>query len=150
MIADFVEGLGPWAWWVGGVVLLALEIVLPGNVFVWFGIAAILTGVVAMFTDLAWQVLLIIFGALSLVLVIVGRGYFARGSQSAEPLLNRRADSLIGRVYVLSEPIVGGSGTIRVNDANWRVNGPDLPSGTRVKVVGHDGVVLTVARTEGQ
>ncbi len=111
VIADFVEGLGPWAWWIGGVILLALEIVLPGNVFVWFGIAAILTGVVAMFTDVAWQIQLIIFGVLSLVLVIVGRGYFARGSQSAEPLLNRRADSLVGRVYVLSEPIVGGSGT---------------------------------------
>ena len=150
MIGDFVEGLGPWAWWIGGVILLALEIALPGNVFVWFGIAAILTGVVAMFSDLAWQVLLIIFAVLSLVLVIVGRRYFARGSQSAAPLLNRRADSLVGRVYVLSEPIVGGSGTIRVNDANWRINGPDLPSGTRVRVVGHDGVVLTVASAEGQ
>jgi inner membrane protein len=148
VIVDFVRGLGAWAWIIGGVILLALEIAAPGNVFMWFGVAAVLTGVLSLFTDLGWQIDLIVFGGLSLILVIVGRRYFARRSESADPLLNRRAESLVGRVYVLSEPIVGGIGRVRVNDANWRINGPDLPSGTPIKVVGHDGAVLTVARAE--
>lgn len=148
MIA-FVEGLGAWAWWIGGVILLALEIVAPGNIFVWFGLAAILTGVVAMFGDVSWQVELLIFGVLSLVLVIAGRRYFARRSGGgAEPFLNQRLDGMVGRDYVISEPIVDGVGHVRVNDANWRITGPDLPSGARVKVVGHDGAVLTVVATE--
>ena len=70
-------------------------------------------------------------------------------ASSEEPLLNERATRLIGKVYTLGEPIVGGNGTIRVGDANWLVSGPDLPSGTRVRVTGHDGTVLTVAPTEG-
>ncbi|MCB1486362.1 MAG: NfeD family protein [Bauldia sp.] len=148
MILELLDELGAWAWWVGGVVLLALEILLPGNVFVWFGIAAILTGVVALFTDLSWQLDLLIFAVLSLVLVIVGRRYFARSSASDEPHLNSRLDGMVGHVYVLHQPIVDGVGQIRVYDANWRVKGPDLPSGARVKVMGHDGAVLTVGRAE--
>lgn len=146
---DFVEGLGAWAWWIGGVILLALEILAPGNVFVWFGVAAILTGVVALLADITWQLEWIIFGVLSLVLVIAGRRYFARRAEtSAEPFLNRRLDAMVGHDYVLSEPIVDGVGQIRINDANWRINGPDLPSGSRVRVVGHDGAVLTVAAAD--
>ncbi|MCB1496532.1 MAG: NfeD family protein [Bauldia sp.] len=148
MILDLLEELGAWAWWIAGVLLLALEILLPGNVFVWFGIAAILTGVVALFGDLSWQIDLLIFAVLSLVLVIVGRRYFARRSESDEPHLNMRLDSMVGRSYVLPEPIVDGVGRIRINDANWRVKGPDLPSGTRVKVIGHDGAMLSVGRDE--
>ncbi len=143
-----LDQLGPWSWWIGGVILLALEILLPGNVFVWFGIAAILTGVVALFADLTWQVDLILFGVLSLVLVVVGRRFFARGSESEQPLLNRRLDGMVGQTYVLPEPIVGGIGHVRVYDANWRVAGPDLPSGTRIRIVGHDGAVLRVSRDD--
>ncbi|SDB03386.1 NfeD family protein [Bauldia litoralis] len=148
MILDLLDDLGPWAWWIAGLVLLGLEIILPGNVFVWFGIAAILTGAVALFADFGWQVDLILFAVLSLVLVIVGRRFFARRSRSDEPMLNRRLDGMVGRQYVLPEPIVGGVGHVRVNDANWRVTGPDLPSGTRIKVVGHDGAVLRIDRID--
>jgi inner membrane protein len=149
VILETIRALGAWAWWIGGVILLALEIVVPGNVFVWFGIAAILTGVVAIVTDLAWQVEAIIFGVAAIVLVVVGRRYFARVGGSEEPLLNERATQLIGKVYVLGDPIVAGMGRIRVGDTVWRLTGPDLPSGTRVRIVGHDGTVLRAAPAEG-
>ena len=69
-----------------------------------------------------------------------------RQEQGDEPLLNERAERLVGKSYVLAEPIVDGKGRIKIDDANWRITGPDLPSGTRIRVVGHDGAVLTVAR----
>ena len=50
MILQVIHQLGPWSWWILGLILLALEIVVPGNVFVWFGVAALITGVVALFT----------------------------------------------------------------------------------------------------
>jgi membrane protein implicated in regulation of membrane protease activity len=47
---------------------------------------------------------------------------------------------------VLAEPIVNGQGRVRIDDTNWRLTGPDLPAGTRVKVIGTDGgAVLKVA-----
>jgi membrane protein implicated in regulation of membrane protease activity len=149
MILDFVNDLGAWAWWVGGAILLAIEIVAPGNVFVWFGIAAILTGAAALVTDIAWQYELVLFAVLSLVLVIVGRSWFGRPSASEEPLLNQRATRLVGRSYVLGDPIVDGSGRIRIDDTMWLLTGPDLPSGTRVRIVGHDGSVLRATPADG-
>jgi inner membrane protein len=147
MILQIVHQLGPWTWWVLGLVLLGLEILVPGNVFVWFGVAALLTGVLALFTELGWQVELIVFVVLALVLVVAGRRLFARTTQPGEqPFLNDRAHRLVGSSYMLSAPIVDGHGQVKVDDTNWRVVGPDLPSGTLVKVVDADGAVLKVEK----
>ncbi|MCP4384239.1 MAG: NfeD family protein [Hyphomicrobiales bacterium] len=150
MIIDYIRslGLGPWTWIVGGLLLLAVEVIAPGNIFVWFGLAAVFTGVVSIIADLSWQIGLLVFGISSLLFVVVGRRFFARSSASTEPLLNRRTDRLTGTTYTLTEPIVGGVGKVRINDANWRVKGPDLPSGTRVRIVGHEGAVLRVERDD--
>ncbi len=149
MILDFIEDLGAWAWWVGGAILLAIEIIAPGNVVVWFGIAAILTGVAALVTDIAWQWELVLFAVLSLALVIAGRSWFARPGASEEPLLNERATRLVGQSYVLGEPIVDGNGRVRIDDTLWRITGPDVPSGTRVRITGHDGSVLQAMPERG-
>jgi membrane protein implicated in regulation of membrane protease activity len=150
MILDALRQLGPWSWLIIGAVLLALELAAPGNVFVWFGIAAMLTGVLDLFTELSWQIDLLVFVVLAAVLAVAGRRYFARPEEAGEqPLLNARAVRLVGGVHVLSEPIVNGTGRIRIDDTNWRIAGTDAPSGTRVKITGVDGAVLTVVSVEG-
>ncbi len=147
MIFHAIRQLGPWTWWVVGLVLLALEIAVPGNVFVWFGVAALLTGVVALFSHFGWQVELTVFVVLALVLAIAGRRLFARTSEPGEqPFLNDRGHRLVGGSYVLSAPIVDGHGRVRIDDTNWRITGPDLASGTKVKIVGADGAVLKVEK----
>jgi membrane protein implicated in regulation of membrane protease activity len=144
-VQTILEQLGPWAWWILGLILLGLELLMPGNVLVWFGIAAILTGLEVLIVDFGWQVTLLEFVVLSAVLVVVGRRYFARDSRPGEqPFLNDRARRLVGGTYVLTRPIVAGQGQIRVDDTNWRVTGPDLPSGSKVRVAGADGAVLAV------
>ncbi len=149
MIAQLVEQLGAWSWVVAGLILLALEILLPGTIFLWFGVAAILTGGFALVTSFGWQVDVVLFVVLAGVLVIVGRRVFSREAAPGErPFLNDRAQRLVGTSYVLSEPIVGGKGRIRIDDTQWRVAGPDLPSGTRVKVAAADGAVLKVEPSE--
>jgi membrane protein implicated in regulation of membrane protease activity len=149
MIQTVVEQLGPWAWWIAGLILLALELLLPGNVLVWFGVAAMLTGLEILIVDFGWQFDFILFVVLSAVLVVLGRRYFARENKPGEqPYLNDRARRLVGGTYVLTRPIVSGHGQIKVDDTNWRVTGPDLPSGTKVRVAGADGAVLAVERAE--
>jgi membrane protein implicated in regulation of membrane protease activity len=147
MILETLRQLGPWSWWIVGLILLALEIVVPGNVFVWFGIAAILTGALALFTDWGWQAELLVFVVLAIVLVVVGRRAFSRDAETSEqPYLNERANRLVGGTHVLTAPIVDGQGRIRIDDTNWRVAGPDSPSGTRIRITGADGSVLRVER----
>jgi membrane protein implicated in regulation of membrane protease activity len=124
MIVQWVTQLGPWSWVLLGLILLALEIIVPGNIFVWFGVAGILTGLLAFVTDFGWQGDLIVFVLLALVLVIVGRRVFARSAQPGErPFLNDRAHQLVGNAYVLSAPIVDGRGSVHIDDTTWRVTG---------------------------
>jgi membrane protein implicated in regulation of membrane protease activity len=146
---DFFRGLGDWNWLIAGVVLLGLEVFVPGNVFVWFGVAAIITGAVAWLAALGWQIDLIVFVVLSVVLVLVGRRLFGRGNDPGEqPFLNDRTHRIVGSVYVLGEPIIDGKGRVKIDDTRWRITGPDMPSGSRVRVIGADGPVLTVVRAD--
>ena len=67
---------------------------------------------------------------------------------SEQPLLNRRAEQYVGRVFTLQEPIVNGRGRLRVDDTVWRVEGEDCPAGTAVEVTGVDATLLRVRRRE--
>ena len=147
-MGEVVRQFGPWVWIIAGLILLGLELLAPGVFLIWFGIAALLTGIFAFLTDFGWQVDLIVFVVLAIVAVVVGRRYFSGSSQSEQPLLNQRAQRHVGTVHVLAEPVIDGQGRIRIDDTNWRIQGPDLPSGARVRVTAAEGAVLTVAPAE--
>ena len=63
---------------------------------------------------------------------------------SDQPLLNRRAEQFIGQRYRLDTAIVGGRGKVRIGDSPWLAEGPDLPAGTEVEVIGVDGTTVKV------
>jgi inner membrane protein len=64
--------------------------------------------------------------------------------ESGDERLNRRGEQLIGKRYVLVEPIINGRGKARVGDGQWLVSGPDLPAGSTVEVVAVEGTTLKV------
>lgn len=149
MLHRIIAELGPWAWWVLGIVLLILEVLLPGVFLVWIGIAAIVTGALSLLlweqAFWGWQAQWLVFAALSLVAAIVGRRIVsARGEASDQPHLNQRGQSLVGRTATLEQPIAEGRGRIRLDDTMWSVQGPDLPVGARVRVTASNGRDLTV------
>ena len=145
MLQDFVDQVGDWVWVIGGMLLLGLEILVSGTFFLWFGVAAIVVGVVALLTDINWQVQVGIFAVLALILLVIGRRYFKnRRQDTPEVIVNERASQLIGSTYVLTQPIINGTGRIRVGDSTWIARGPDMPSGTKVRVVSADGSTLHV------
>ena len=150
MIIEWIASLGPWSWMVFGAALLAIEVVVPGVYLLWLGIAAILTGALSFAFASAsfwpWQVQIVVFLVLSVASTLAGRRYFPADSKDAtdEPLLNLRSQQLIGRTAVLEEPILEGRGRIRLGDTLWRISGPDLPTGARVRVTAANGNQLTV------
>jgi hypothetical protein len=151
MIADLVARLGAWSWWVLGVVLLILEIVVPGVFLFWIGLAAIAVGLVSLLlwgsVIWPWQVQMVVFAALSIASILTGRSFFARGAtETDEPLLNRRVESLVGREATLADAIANGRGRIKLDDTTWSVTGPDLPAGTKVRIVASSGRFLTVVK----
>jgi membrane protein implicated in regulation of membrane protease activity len=149
-VADLFTRWGAWSWWLLGLLLLALELLAPGFVLVWFGVAAILIGVLALVVDWPIQWLALIWSVLSIVLLIAGRLWFRRetAETSQDPFLNDRAGRLIGRIFVLSEPLGENGGRIVIDDGTWRVTGPVLPAGTRVVVRSVDGITLVVAAAQ--
>lgn len=133
-------------WGALALVLFAAEALAPGAFMLWIGIgAAAVFVLVAVFADipLLWQV--VAFVLLSVVSIQCYRQWGrTRARQTDAPLLNRRAEQLIGRVVALDQPIVAGIGRAKVDDAFWVVAGPDLPAGTPVRVVAVDGMTLKV------
>jgi membrane protein implicated in regulation of membrane protease activity len=136
MIAQIVDLLGPWLWWVVGLLLAGVEILAPGSFFVWFAVAAILTGTVALFVDIGWQWQAVLFVAFAVVAVLAGRRFYGTADRDTDERLNDRVSRQIGRIATLETAIVDGSGHIRLDDSQWRVEGPELPAGRQVRIVG--------------
>ena len=99
----------------------------------------------AFIPGLSWPWQFTIFGLLAIVIVIgwtmVSRN---RHPKTDNPFLNQRADRFIGHEGVIDEPIKDGYGRLVLGDGVWRIAGPDLAAGQKVRVVGADGAVLKV------
>jgi hypothetical protein len=133
--------------WLGlGLLLMGLETVVPGAFMLWFGFAALaMGGIVWLLPELHGVAQAFLFGGLALVSVQIYRAYFrAREPISDQPLLNRRAQQHVGRVFVLTTPIENGFGKVKIGDALWTVAGDAMPEGARVEVVDVDGLTLRV------
>lgn len=149
MILNLIREAGPWAWWIAGAIIMVAEIAVPGNVLIWIGLAALVTGLLSnLFWETGWwlwQVQWLIFAALAIVSVYFGRRWVKySGSTTDEPTLNMRGASMVGRTADLIDPIVNGHGRVRVGDTQWLVEGPDLPSGTKVRITASVGSSLKV------
>ena len=134
------------SWGAIALLLMAAETLVPGAFLLWMGFAAAAVFLVALLVPgLSLLVQVTLFVVLSFVAVLVYRTWFrGRERQSDHPTLNRRASQHVGRVAPLEQPIIAGRGRIKIGDAFWLVEGPDLPAGTPVRVVGTDGVNLHV------
>ena len=140
--------LGPWVWMILAAILFVLELISPGIFFMWFGVAAAITGLIVFRYDMSWQWQLVSFAVLSLMTVLLANRYLRQNPlESERPLLNERAVQLVGQSFELLDPIVDGRGSIKTGDTIWRVEGPELPVGARIKVVGADGTLLKVVPT---
>jgi hypothetical protein len=133
--------------WLGlGLILMAAETIAPGAFLLWFGLAAlVMVGVVWVFPALGPLPQAVLFAVLALVAVQVYRKWFrAREPVGDQPLLNRRSEQYVGRVFVLDSAIENGFGRIRIGDSMWTVSGDPLPAGARVAVTAVDGMTLKV------
>lgn len=135
-----------WHWLVAGLVFVSIEPFVPGTFFLWMGISAGIVGLLVwVLPALSFEVQVLAFALLSIATILVSRRYLKRHPiVSDEPLLNRRAEQYVGRVFTLQDPILNGRGRLRVDDTVWRVEGEDCPAGTAVEVTGVDGTLLRV------
>ena len=142
----FLTNMVWWQWIVFAVVLAALETVMPGAIAIWFAASAAVIGLLIVVLPIPWQWQWIGFAILGVVLMLAYLNYRKKHPEKEEqPMLNQRGAQYIGSEFVLIEPIEQGSGKAKVGDSVWKVSGPELPAGARVRVTGVNGAVLTVA-----
>jgi membrane protein implicated in regulation of membrane protease activity len=143
-VIAFIAQYGAWSWVVAGLVMLALELVVPGGIFLWLGASAVTTGILSALIAIGWPLQFLIFGVLAVASVAIWLRIRPHGTASDRPLLNRRAHRYVGQELVLDEPIRDGFGRVSLDDTTWRIQGPDLAAGQRVRIIDADGAVLKV------
>ena len=137
-----------WHWWLAAVVFIVIEIVAPGFVFLWIGVAAGIVGLLLLAVpSMTWQIQFLIFALLSVVTLVAWRAYLRRHpTETDRPALNRRGEQYVERVFTLEEAIVNGHGKLHVDDSTWKIEGEDMPSGAKVRVTGVESTVLKVEK----
>ncbi len=141
---NFIEHFVFWHWLLLGAILLIFEVITGSGFLFWIGMSAVMIGVVLwVFPEMSWITQLLGFAVLGLMTAIIWWLYLKRHPIGTDrPLLNKRSEQYIGRIFTLDSPVVNGLGKIRVDDSTWRVRCRDLPSGTRIRITGVDGVIL--------
>lgn len=140
----------PWGWLSAALLLGALEIVIPGAYMIWLAAAALATAATVAVTDGGIGFQLAVFAGWA-VAALAGSRRLKRDHpiRSDDPALNERSLRLLGATAIVVQPMIGGRGRVQLGDTAWLAEGPDLPVGTRVRVLGSDGAILKIGPLEG-
>lgn len=137
-------------WFLIGLGLLLLELVLPGLVILFFGVGAWVTALACVIYDfnLNWQILIFLVASLlGLVLLrkYLRRKFFGKKSGSAEDQL----EEFIGRKAKVIEEFKDGQGRIEFKGTQWSARSKDpLKKGQWVKILAKDSLILEVKSTK--
>ena len=82
-MTEMFSTLGTWNWLIFGFILMALELAAPGVFLFWFGLAALLVGLVSFALHPSWQAQLLMFAVFALAAVPIWRR-LARKPQPGE------------------------------------------------------------------
>jgi len=138
-----------WVWVTLGLLLAALEILVPGVYLIWLAVAAVITGLLTFAFDIGLAMQVVVFASLSMISVFSARRYLRESPiESSDPLLNHRAARMVGETALVTQAFDGGTGRVRHGDSEWLARGPDLDVGVRVRIIGNDGTILLVEPLE--
>jgi membrane protein implicated in regulation of membrane protease activity len=137
-----------WHWLVLGLVLIVAELAAAGGFYIiFFGIAAVIVGVLAMFGVAGQEAMqLLLFSGLSIGSLLLFRGRLLKWLQvepQAPPV-----DQLVGEVGTASEDLAPGMvGRVELRGTTWsarNVAGTPLIRGVRFRVLRVEGLLLVV------
>lgn len=145
---ELLYALDYYHWIILGMVLLVLEIFVGGAFLMWLGLSSIVVGVLVLLAPFigvhpSWEWQLVMFGIGSMAALALWHRYFKNAPAEGAPELNQRGREYVGKVVTLKTAIEDGVGFISLDDARWRVNGPDLPAGAHIKLVALNDMVFT-------
>ncbi len=136
------------SWLVLGFILIALELILPGMIIIFFGAGALVTGALLFFLPLMplfYQ--LLIFIIVSVVSLILLRRFTPVSGKKIDAEKDvDYDDEIIGKIVNVIETIPAGNiGKIELDGSNWNaICDKEIAVGTRVIIISRDGLTLSV------
>jgi membrane protein implicated in regulation of membrane protease activity len=143
-VFSFCMNMAAWQWMSLGVAFFAFELMFPGIFMVWFGISGLLTSALVHLVGFSGASAVVIFLILSVLVCVLGHKY---QNKKAKFYVENVGNMVIGKTITLQDPITNGHVRAKIGESYWTLNGPDLPRGSKVKVVevsGHSLVVESV------
>jgi hypothetical protein len=142
---ELLNNIEFWHWWALAAFFIVLEMFDGNGHFIWLGVSAAIVGLLSWAVGMSWQVEFFLFEIFSVGSIFAWGAYRKANPQPVDyPKLNKRGANYIDRTLTLSEPIVDGVGKVKVDDTIWKVRGPDLEAGSKVKVTAVDGTSFIV------
>jgi membrane protein implicated in regulation of membrane protease activity len=139
-------------WFILGVVLFIVEMVVPGFVLMFFGIGAWITAILTwtgVISSFSMQVVVFLVSSLVTLFLFRSRlsNYFKGKASDSEDSLT----SVVGQKAVVKKEIKPGevSGKVEFNGTMWNAEADEfIPEGTVVGIVERKNLVLKVKKTE--
>ncbi len=143
-------GFAYWHWMVLGLILLGAEIFLSGFILFWFGLSALLLGLLMLLVPLSFKLQLLLWALFSVAMVFVFNR-FIRPRWKNRSLSGMASEALFGQVGSVIQPNTGGSrGRLRfpaplLGEDEWQfICETEVTIGTRVQVTELSGNTLIV------
>lgn len=139
-------------WFVVGIILMLLEMAVPGLVIIFFGIGAIAVAVTCMVASPSLAVQLLIFivvSSLSLALLrrwLKTRFFSSTDGLTGDPLV---LDEFTGKTAVVDQPVAPGKpGKVEFKGTHWQAEAEEeIAAGEIVVILGKDNITLKVSKS---
>ena len=136
-------------WFLVGLGLLLLEMVLPGLVILFFGVGAWVTALVCAITDinLNWQILIFLVASL-LGLVLLRKYLKKRFFSRTDKEIDDQLEEFIGRKALAIDDFKDGSGKVEFKGTQWTARSKEpVSKGDRVIIRSKDSLPLIVEKS---
>lgn len=134
-------------WFTLGIILIILEMLLPGMFLMWFGVSALIVGIIALIIPMSINTALILFAIISVcsvvaVIVIMRKIAPNTKSTTTHNLNQVRGSELIGANFTLDSKVTNQQGKLNIGDTVWLLKGPDAQAGTHITITGIENNAL--------
>lgn len=146
-----------WHWVVIGIVLMALELVIPSFVVIWFGIAGVVVGIAEAIVPMTLFAQLALWLAVAIALLVLWFAVWRPHDRRTAADSVTDAQSVVGEVGILTRavaPFQRGEVLLQkpvLGSDRWPCRSETaIAVGERVVVVAFDGVEFTVAPAKAE
>ena len=136
-------------WCLLAIVLLLLELAMPGLIIFFFALGAFIVALVCLLTDISLPIQLLIFIAASIISLLALRRYIKgvfMGHIASKQNITENLSEFVGEKAVATTSITPkAGGRVEFHGTSWQAEADEeIPEGTVVQITGKDNITLKV------